>query len=283
MRFHGSLEDHFADASNGAIEEPFTGFFHTIPHHPDAVGEKYREYPDLASILKSACWLASAPWCRGLFTVSPYIARWLRAHVDVPVSALRHPAPEAPLPFDFEAFRRSEPRRVVHIGQWLRRTETFYALDCPGYEKLLLDVLSHHDWTHIDETVPAEQRSRVDVLARLPDGEFDVLMSRSVAFVDLYDAGACNTVLECIRSGTPLLVNRLPGTEDYLGPGYPLYHEGAEHAASLLADVEAIGEASRVLQKLGTEAVFDLDVFIESVAASDAYQALPMPGPTGPA
>ena len=57
------------------------------------------------------------------------------------------------------------------------------------------------------------------------------LLCRNIAFVELHDAGANNTVVECIARATPLLVNKLPSVVEYLGAGYPFYYDSLEEAA----------------------------------------------------
>ena len=43
--------------------------------------------------------------------------------------------------------------------------------------------------------------------------------------MDLYDSSANNGVVECIMRNTPILVNRIPATEEYLGKDYPFYFD----------------------------------------------------------
>ena len=47
----------------------------------------------------------------------------------------------------------------------------------------------------------------------------------SVIFVEYIDCSASNTILECIATCTPIVVNRHPAIEEYLGIDYPLYHD----------------------------------------------------------
>ncbi|MFN8643026.1 MAG: hypothetical protein U0802_15745 [Candidatus Binatia bacterium] len=62
---------------------------------------------------------------------------------------------------------------------------------------------------------------------------YDRLLSENV-FLDLLDASANNSVIECLARDTPLLVNRHPAVVEYLGPDYPLYFDDLAHAARLL-------------------------------------------------
>jgi hypothetical protein len=53
---------------------------------------------------------------------------------------------------------------------------------------------------------------------------FDDLLSFQVIFINLVDASAVNTILECISRNTPIIVNRIPATVELLGNTYPLFY-----------------------------------------------------------
>ena len=74
----------------------------------------------------------------------------------------------------------------------------------------------------------------------LPDPAYDALLAENIAFLQLYDAGANNTVVECIARATPLLVNPLPAIVEYLGPNYPFYYESLAEAADKAMDLDLI-------------------------------------------
>ena len=52
----------------------------------------------------------------------------------------------------------------------------------------------------------------------------DVLVG-NVVFCDYIDCSASNTIVECIATGTPIILNKLPSIVEYLGNDYPLYFE----------------------------------------------------------
>jgi len=63
------------------------------------------------------------------------------------------------------------------------------------------------------------------VLPQHDNRAYDTLLSQNVVFLDLVDAAAVNTIIECIVRGTPVLVNRCVGTEALLGRRYPMFYE----------------------------------------------------------
>ena len=64
--------------------------------------------------------------------------------------------------------------------------------------------------------------------------EYDNLLSENIVFIDLFDAAANNTILECILRRTPIIVNKLPATIYYLGEDYPLFFNNIDDIPNLL-------------------------------------------------
>ena len=61
------------------------------------------------------------------------------------------------------------------------------------------------------------------VQERLNNEQYDYLLSENIVFINLVDASAVNTVLECIVRNTPIVINRHPAVVEMLGIHYPLY------------------------------------------------------------
>ncbi len=107
-----------------------------------------------------------------------------------------------------------------------------------GKYNKFVEALFHH-W---------EQRmSLVDSLPTLDNASYDKTMSDSLVFLNLQDAAAVNTVIECIARSVPILLNRNCGLEEVLPPNYPLYYDSIEHAAKLASDIGAIQTAHHYL------------------------------------
>lgn len=58
--------------------------------------------------------------------------------VAVPISVVPYPCDTAVAPFGLDAFLTKAPRRLVMIGDYLRRYESLFDLAAAGYERLLL-------------------------------------------------------------------------------------------------------------------------------------------------
>jgi hypothetical protein len=89
----------------------------------------------------------------------------------------------------------------------------------------------------------------VHLQTEMADAAYDTLLQSSVLFVRLVDASAVNTVLEAIRYGTPLFVNRHPAVEEYLGPDFPGYYETLTEASEKIQDAGVVEAVARYLQQ----------------------------------
>jgi hypothetical protein len=79
--------------------------------------------------------------------------------------------------------------------------------------------------------------------------EYDNLLSENLVFLDLIDAAAVNTIIECIVRQTPVIVNKIPGTVALLGEDYPFYYNNVTDVPQLLTPVQ-IKNASTYLKRL---------------------------------
>ncbi len=97
---------------------------------------------------------------------------------------------------------------------------------------------------------------------------YDELLTSTVVFLDLLDCSAANTIIECIVRSTPIIVNSLPSTHEYLGNNYP----GLYKISSLvdkLSDVkniypEKVKEINKYMKKID-KSQFMIDKFIRNM------------------
>jgi len=85
-----------------------------------------------------------------------------------------------------------------------------------------------------------ELEQSVSVLNYLDNGAYDILLSRNIVFINLIDASAVNTIIECIMRNTPILVNPIDAALEFLGPEYPLFYRSMYDASKILEDTELI-------------------------------------------
>lgn len=99
----------------------------------------------------------------------------------------------------------------------------------------------------------------VTVIDNLDNSQYDKLLTNHVVFLNLVDAAAVNTIIECIVRNTPVIVNRLPATVEYLGKDYPLFYDKFVELETL--DYKLIQKAHTYLTKMD-KSKFMIETFI---------------------
>lgn len=65
----------------------------------------------------------------------------------------------------------------------------------------------------------------IDILEYTNNEDYDKILTENVVFINLVDASAVNTIIECIVRNTPIIVNKHPAVVELLGENYPLYFD----------------------------------------------------------
>lgn len=63
----------------------------------------------------------------------------------------------------------------------------------------------------------------VDYIEFLENDDYDKLLTENIIYINVVDASAVNTVIECMARCTPIIVNKCPPVVELLGEDYPLY------------------------------------------------------------
>jgi hypothetical protein len=249
----------------GPIQEPWVGFVHQVP-------KQHLPFPDLERLVQMPTWQASLPYCHGLWVLSEYVRRALRnLGVTVPIDLVRYATPTPATYWAPEAMRAG-PREVYFIGGFLRNYQAFYDLDAGDRAKVLLAQKGFDPRTRgLADNGTVEVRDRID------SSTYEHTLARSVVFLNLFDATANTTVVECLVRATPLIINRLTGAEEYLGIDYPLFYETLEEAAALLRSEERLIAGSRHLAALPIQEEITGRAFLESIQRTAVYHDLPIP------
>lgn len=250
------------------LREPWIG----IAHNPPNIPTGYFDHAHPQRMFERRQFQESLPACLGFFALSEYHAQWLRAQFGKPVNVLYHPVEFGVPQFSFPAFKASPRRPIIHIGWWLRRFESFNQLQAPDYAKCILKLDDKNARACLNQVSWRDDVSFVD---RLSDDEFDSLMTRSLVFVDLIDCSANNVVIDCIARATPLLINRHPALEEYLGADYPLFYESLEEAAAHLLDDDLILAASLHMESAHLRSKLSGASFAQQMRNTPLYLSLP--------
>jgi hypothetical protein len=267
------------------IREPWVG----VLHNPFGMPKWF--YPDHSPevIFGKSVWRESMEACQGLFALSEDHARSMRRVTGKPVSVIYLPSEIPELIFDFDRFIENQTKKVVQIGWWLRRQTAIDHLPMPdsnplGYRKVrLVPRFASNAYEQIEAMrrvefqmygLPSPGVGEVEVLMHLPNDQYDEVLSCNIAMVQLEAASANNAVVECLARGTPLLVNRLPAVEEYLGSEYPLYYEDLGDAVKKMMDLGRLRGAHEYLVGSEVRAKLSPDYFRRTFEQSEVYQSL---------
>lgn len=259
------------------FKQKWVGVLH---HTPDTL---YTEN-NLTNTVNSKEFIDSLPQCAGLIVLSNYLKDWLTPRLpNTPIFVIHHPTEFIETSWSIEKWNANKDKKVVQIGAWMRNSYGIYSLPNPtGIRKFALKGKEMDNYfappDYFDKLQDAigidclgvdgpcrigaqksnkfmfgmlehlkEQYSKVTILNDLSNDDYDQLLTSNVVFLNLIDASACNTIIECIVRNTPILVNRLPAVVEYLGNDYPLYYNSLEEAYELLTDNEKLLKAHKYL------------------------------------
>lgn len=287
--FDGFLERRFAWEYDTSRREdkipyrsPWIGFFHNPPGIPKWF---FSEYSPSAIIDKPA-FKESLKNCLGIYTLSNRLKDYLSNEIEVPICSLIHPTETPEVQFSFDKFLDNKRKRIINVGYWLRKLSSIYFLPIDSsteYSKArLLPYKSDRTVNLINALRKNEPReSNVEKyeqntfdLRRVSDEMYDELLSKNIVFLDLYDASASNTVIECIARSTPILINRMSAIEEYLGKDYPFYFDSLEDAAQKCLDLDLVKRTHEYLKSWHVRDKLSQEYFKKSFEDSQIYQEL---------
>lgn len=277
VMFDTYLDRTFDGVTPTAYTLPWTGFL----HHPFDTPAVTNTVKDLIS---KEAFILSLPHCKCLFTMSTRLAQqvttWLEQSATTvpPVVVVKHPTQLYDVPrFSIDLWRAAindGTSRVVQIGAWLRvinavaqlQTQHTKTILCAPHTEVMCRPGSDHAYS--DPNIPG-----VTILETMSDVEYDTLLSSNVVFLRLHDAVAVNTILECIARNTPIIVNRLPAVEEYLGADYPGLYED-DGTDTWISQASALVNSDTALQSMTEHLAamdkshFSLNAFVQQVTTT---------------
>ena len=106
--------------------------------------------------------------------------------------------------------------------------------------------------------------SSIEIINHLSNDEYDKLLSENIVYINLVDASAINTLIECIVRNTPIVINKIPPVIELLGDHYPLYYENNNDVFNLLSNTDNIKKAYYYIKKLPKNK-FLINTFIDDL------------------
>lgn len=258
--FYDIVESKFLWGNDSKQENPWAGIVHCTPKTPD-----YLNHLNLNVLFDKSVFKESLVQCRFLVTLSTYISNFVKCklselNMSIPVYTLKHPVETDAIPlFSYEKYMNNNNKKLLQIGQQLRKVTSIYMINSSNHEKMWLT--GNKNFNSSDNHLINQECEYRKINKRNLDKnvkmhytetfeEYDDLLSQNIVFVDLYDAAANNTILECIVRNTPIIVNKIEPVVEYLGEDYPLYFHYLNEIPFLLKDQDKILAAHNYLSNL---------------------------------
>jgi hypothetical protein len=231
----GLLLDDFVDATYSYKPKqkphvvPWVGIF----HHPVEIESPLREdqkWP-LEKMLLSREFQQARHKLRGAIALSQSVATFLRDWLDVPVFLIKHPTTT-----DVPQWHKTN-KTLWQTGWFLRDTQYMQHAKHPlGWGLMrsvptnVWDVERCHDLALIRYQLGIRKCNAIPIdVPRISNTKYDDMLTQCVVYSKLFGAAANNVIIDCMARNTPIVVNRLPDVEFYLGPDYPLYLDNWEY------------------------------------------------------
>ncbi len=242
IQFIDLLEREFIWRRKATINSKWIGIVHLTPNIPKHLNRGI----ELNKIFPNRNFINSLKNCICIITLSDYLTNYMKGKLaqighNVKCITIKHPViQDNIIKFDMNKYINNNNKQLVQLGQQLRRCLSIYLLDIQGFDKIWLpgnQLIKHNRKVVIAEAKDIGLNINLDRIKQVyytNYGDYDELLSKNIIFCHLFDASANNTVLECIVRQTPIIINRLPAVEEYLGKDYPLYFDNLDEVKGLL-------------------------------------------------
>lgn len=288
--FFSFLEDWFNYRPNwpriaNTIKSPWIGIIHTPIDSYKFNGEERYKFGGKG-------FLDSMKNCKGLFLMSTAEKKKWQKYAkklklkDLKVESLIHPARKITYNFNWDRFNINNEKKVIQSGYWLRKIYSIFNLNThynentryewhkaikpfDKWNKKQLEKCCNRDNVTIDEW----RHKWVKKMRKTNHEKYELLLASNIFYLDLYDFTSNNTIIDCITSSTPVLVNKHPAAEEYLGKDYPLLFKSKSHAEEMLQDIDLI-KSAHIYLKNKDKSHFSYDHFKQSIINSDIYKSL---------
>ena len=197
--------------------------------------------------------------CKGIFCISNSLKQDIIKFLDnnnikIPfVENLYHPLVyDDRYAFNMDLFWKC--KNVYQIGSYLRHIKAIIDIEIPHEFKKHITPSSKNNKNLLKSLGFCENKlkERNITFKSISQENYNKLFENSIIFLNLMDATANNVVLECIHSNTPIIINRLPATIEYLGEDYPLFYDNYNSIDELLT-YENILNAHNYLKKMNKQ------------------------------
>jgi hypothetical protein len=260
IEFYDMIESYYLWNNKYFSSNKWAGILHCTQSTP-----LYLNIINIKNLFKNINFIKSLNNCMYIISLSEYISNYLRVifnklQKNIKVITIKHPVESNNIiMFNYDNYINNNEKYIIQIGQQLRKMSSIYLLNLPNYKKLWLCGTKNIDKCKLllDKEIKylnlnITNMDSVKIKYTNTFEEYDILLSKNIVFIDLFDASANNTILECIVRNTPIIINKLPAIVEYLGEDYPLYFNNLEEIPKII-NSSLILEAHIYLKNMNKE------------------------------
>jgi hypothetical protein len=271
--FFDTIENFFLwDNQDFICSNIWFGIIHCTYKNPE-----YLDISNINNLFKNEKFIKSLSYCKGIIVLSNYLKTFLdkkfnELSINIKIHFFKHPCDvENIIYFNMNKYHLNRDKKLIQIGQQLRKLSSIYLINDISHKKLWLTGTKNFEKC---KKILIDEIKYFNINKNLLDKnlsikytntfrEYDELLEKNIVFIELIDASANNTILECIIRNTPIIINKLEAVVEYLGEDYPLYFKKLEDIPLLLTN-EKILEAHNYLTKLNKTEYY-IDYFCKKV------------------
>lgn len=231
------MEDYFVWKNNPTLQKDWVGISH-FTHNPAPIDSDVH----IDITLNKSNFLHSLEYCRGIVVLSDYMKDYFQSKIGdrAKIYSIKFPIPDGVLTFDLNSFTENQNKKIISLGKNMRRVTSIYRLDThlpkiwlsgqPNKNSVLPKVIKEARMLGLKNL----NLNSVELYYSHNHSEFDDLLRKNIILLDIFDASANNSVVECIAGNTPFFCRKHPATEQYLGNDYPMFFDDLSFVESFI-------------------------------------------------
>jgi hypothetical protein len=117
----------------------------------------------------------------------------------------------------------SNLQKLQYLRNRDRSIQDNFEPNCSYQPNCSIDNRITNNWNkHFYDDI-SQKVNTMEFIEFLDNEKYDTLITENIVYINLVDASAVNTMIECIVRSTPIIVNKHPAVVELLGEKYPLY------------------------------------------------------------
>lgn len=233
------IVENYINENDLLIKKKWFGIIHCTINTPS-----FLNIPNVSDVINSLFFKNNKCNCLGLITFSQNVKKELEKYnLNLNILFIKHPIKNKNIEyFDINEFVNNKDKNLVLLGKQLRKLSTVYLINT-NYKKYWLPGTKQYTLSFIEnlkkELMFLKKYDKINfssVEIKYFDDylSYDNFILKNIIIIDLWNANANNSVLECLVRNIPFFVSKKKEIIEYLGEEYPMYFESVNELENIL-------------------------------------------------